>query len=100
MIPLDPDLLGIAAELVALRKRAKELGVFTDDRELLVCLACGLMEDVTASGLLITCREPDLGRDTGLRFEPLSEQTFRCPACGQCVREPLSEQSSEGASQA
>ena len=99
-MPLDPDLLGIAAELVALRKRAKELGVFTNDRELLVCQSCGLMEDVAATGVLITCREPNLGQDTGLRFEPLSDQTFRCPACGQRVRESLSEQSSEGASQA
>ena len=100
MIPLDPDLHGIAAEIVALRKRAKALGMFTDDRELLVCPGCGLMEDVAANGVLITCREPDLGQDTGLRFEPLNDQTFRCPACAQRVRELLSERGPEGASPA
>jgi hypothetical protein len=91
MRPLDPSLRALAADLVALRVRAQALGLFTDDRELLICPGCGLMEDVAASGILITCREPDLGQDTGLRFEPLGEQTFRCPACGRKVNEPLPE---------
>ena len=89
MNPVDPEVRRLAADLIALRKQAKELGVFTNDRELLVCLRCGLMEDVAATGILITCREPDLGKDTGLRFEPLAEQAFRCPACGQKIQEPL-----------
>jgi len=41
-----------------------------------------LMEDVAADGILITCREPDLGKDTGLRFAALNQHAFRCPACG------------------
>ena len=100
MTPLDPKLHEIATEIVALRKRAKALGAFTDDRELLVCRRCGLMEDVAVTGLLITCREPDLGQDTGLRFEPVDAKTFRCPACGRLVQEPFSEQSQEGTSPA
>ena len=90
--PLDPELRRLATQLAAIRKRAKALGIFTNERELLQCSGCGLMEDVTASGILITCREPDLGHDTGLRFKQLNKQIFRCPACGENVKE------SEGAS--
>jgi hypothetical protein len=98
MRPLDPNLRALAADLIALRTRAQALGLFADDRELLICPGCGLMEDVTASGMLITCREPDLGQDIGLRFEPLGERTFRCPACGRKVNEPLPEDGTGNAS--
>ena len=37
-----------------IKKDARALGIFTDDRKLLECLDCGLMEDVTINGLLIT----------------------------------------------
>lgn len=96
--PLDPELRSLATQLAAIQKRAKALGIFSNERELLQCSGCGLMEDVTASGILITCREPDLGHDTGLRFKQLNKQTFRCPACGKTVKETIFEQESEGAS--
>ena len=88
MSALDPKLRKLVADLVALQKRAKALGVFTNDRELLECPHCGLMEDVAANGMLITCREPDLGLDTGLRFKPWGKRAFRCPSCGKKVMEP------------
>ena len=85
---LKSELRRLAEELESLKRRAKALGVFTNDRELLDCPHCGLMEDVAVDGLLITCRAPDLGRDTGLRFRKLNAKCFRCPACGERVKEP------------
>ncbi len=75
-------LYAVAAQVVALRKRAKALGVFAHDRELLDCSGCGLMEDVTAAGTLIVIRVKTPGRDTGLRFRKLRGNRFRCPGCG------------------
>lgn len=81
----------LAEQIVALQQQMKTLGMFANDRELLTCPRCQLMEDVTHDGFLITCREPDLGQDTGLRFEEVVAGSFRCPGCGQTVHEPLSE---------
>lgn len=47
----------------------KSLGMFANDRELLECPRCGLMEDVAAGGMFLTVRPTDLGTDTGLRFQ-------------------------------
>lgn len=63
------------------------MGIFTDDRELLECPHCGLMEDVASSGLLITCNPDSLGVDTGKRFEELPSNRFRCPGCGEIILE-------------
>ena len=98
MSPLDPELHRLATELAVIQKRTKALGIFTNERELLHCPGCCLKEDVAANGILITYREPYLGHDTGLRFRQLNKHTFRCPACGKSVKEPLSEQESKGAS--
>jgi hypothetical protein len=70
--------------LEALRAQARALGIFTNDRELLTCPRCGLMENVLFDGRLITCREEDLEQDTGLRFTETAEESgrFTCPACG------------------
>lgn len=77
----------LAAELTELKARATALGVFTSDRELLACPGCGLVEDVTCDGLLITYMSSALERDSGLRFENTSSNLFRCPACGLIIRE-------------
>lgn len=82
---LEP-LHSLAARLVGLQKRAKTLGLFANDRELLACPRCGLLEDVTSAGRLITCRADSLGEDTGLRFVPLADNLFRCPSCAQRVK--------------
>lgn len=81
----------LAKQLVALQQQMKAAGLFAHDRELLDCPHCGLREDVLSSGQLITYREPDFHQDTGLRFEGLTADTFRCPACGHTVKEPLSD---------
>jgi rubredoxin len=77
----------LAKRLADLQRQAKALGLFANDRELLECPHCGLKEDVTCEGRIITYREPDLGKDTGLRFEEITAESFRCPACGQTARE-------------
>ena len=46
----------LAARLVDLQDRARSLGVFPGDRDLLDCSHSGLMEDVLGTGQLITCR--------------------------------------------
>ena len=56
MKPSDAKLRPLAARFVGLQKRAKALGVFANDRELLECPRCGLLEDVIRASLLITCR--------------------------------------------
>lgn len=81
-------LRALATRIVALQKQARALGMFANDRELLECPDCGLMENVAAAGGgLFTCRAESLDEDTGLRFEELSRDHFRCPACGATVRE-------------
>lgn len=81
----DAKLHELARELADLQKRAKALGLFANDRELLACPRCGLLEDVTSVGLLITCRARSLGEDTGLRFVQLADQVFCCPSCANRV---------------
>ena len=80
------DLRALAAKLVAVQKRARALGLFVDDRELLECPKCGLQEDVTFGGQLITSYPDRPGEDTGLHFEELSGHRFRCPVCGAMAR--------------
>ena len=75
------DLRRLVRRLAALREQAQSLGLFAGDRELLECPKCGLLEDVTCTGQLITCLPSTLGRDTGLRFDEVAPDRFRCPAC-------------------
>lgn len=76
----------LASRVVVLQAKARALGLFTNDRELLECRKCGLLEDVTFNGQLITCRASDFGQDTGLRFEELPQVRFRCPVCGSMMQ--------------
>jgi hypothetical protein len=85
--PLMHDLRQLAAAVVAVRAKARALGLFANDRELLECPGCGLMENVAIDGRLFTCRPETLDEDTELRFEEVSPNCFRCPACGAAVRE-------------
>jgi hypothetical protein len=83
-------------EIIELMKNVHELaskhGIFIEDRELIKCTNCGLMEDVDCSGVLIVYKEEDLNKrlsyygtphDTGLRFKALNEDNliFECPLC-------------------
>lgn len=77
----------LATSLQALKKKAKALGMFTDDRELLECIQCGLKEDVTGHGILITFKGDYTGVDTGLRFpEPDEDGKNVCPGCVAAVK--------------
>jgi len=95
------SLHALAAQIVALRAKARGLGLFADDRELLSCPQCGLQEDVTFSGMLITNRPEAASEDTGMRFEEISRDRFRCPSCGATVgevasTEPAAEKAKKG----
>jgi len=81
------NLRQLASRIVALQAKARALGLFTHDRELLECRKCGLLEDVTSTGQLITSRPQTLGLDAGFRFQELPQNRFRCPACGSMVAE-------------
>ncbi|MGH8191673.1 MAG: hypothetical protein ACRD22_01840 [Terriglobia bacterium] len=85
------DIMALAEQLNLLKEEARRLGVFTNDRELLDCTKCGLMEDVTIDGILITIRSESQTQDTGLRFLPVGKggAKFRCPACGKIVRSTI-----------
>jgi rubredoxin len=80
-------LVAAVRELERVRQQARALGIFTDDRELLECPACGLLEDVTSEGLLVTYLK-DSGdmKDCGLRFSQVDETSFECPKCGTKVK--------------
>jgi hypothetical protein len=77
----DP-LVGLFRQLHQLQAQAKALGIFTDERDLLICPNCGLFEDVTCDGFLITSRT--LSKETldiGLRFREITPGTYCCPSC-------------------
>jgi len=80
-------LIAAVRQLERIKKRARALGIFTDDRELLECSGCGLKEDVTFEGLLMTYdKNATLLEDSGLRFNRIDETSYACPACGAMVR--------------
>ena len=79
--------------LEKVKQQDRALVIFTDDRELLACPSCGLLEDVTAEGLLVTYpKDSDNLMDTGLRFHQLDTASFRCPACGAICHTPTEEE--------
>jgi len=87
------DLIELFHHLEKVKQQARALGIFTDDRELLTCHSCGLMEDVTAEGLLVTYPQDSQNtEDTGLRFRQLDTESFQCPACGATCHVPTEEE--------
>jgi len=66
---------------------AREAGIFLNDRELLRCDSCGLLEDVDITGRLITYKSGKAVSDSGMRFEKGGGDTYVCPVCGALVRE-------------
>lgn len=77
----------LARHLAQVKQRAEALGLFTDDLELLECPDCGLLEDVTAEGLLVTYPKDSADlRDCGLRFRPDGKASFACPKCGTRIK--------------
>jgi predicted RNA-binding Zn-ribbon protein involved in translation (DUF1610 family) len=77
----------LTRQLEQVKAQARALGIFTDDRELLECPNCGLLEDVTAKGLLVTYPKDSVAlKDCGLRFRPVDEARFACPKCGTRIK--------------
>jgi len=84
---LVDSIAAIARRLGDLETQASALGIFTDDRDLLTCAKCGLMEDVLIDGRLVTYHEECTSEDTGLRFAESAQGIgrFTCPECGSRV---------------
>ena len=84
-VPLE--LVELSRKLAKVKAQARMLGIFTDDRELLECPNCGLLEDVTAKGLLVIYPKDSVDlKDCGLRFSPVDDTSFQCPSCGAKVQ--------------
>ena len=83
----------IARRLGKLQTQARALGIFTNDRDLLTCPKCGLMEDVLVDGRLVTYHEENNPKDTGLRFAESAQESgrFSCPECGSEFISPSAE---------
>jgi len=81
------DLVEAICQLQEVKAQARALGVFTGDRELLECPSCGLLEDVTAAGLLVTyLKASEDTADCGLRFTQVDETSWECPSCGARIK--------------
>jgi len=79
---IPPELLELCHQLKEAQDRAKKLGIFVYDRELVICPRCGLSEDISFSGALMTCKADDpTFSDTGLKFT-FQGDICRCPDCG------------------
>ena len=77
----------LAEDIIRIQKQAKSLGIFVNDRELLECPGCDLVEDAAFDGSLMTYhRESDDMTDSGLRFEEMEENKYRCPVCGTVLK--------------
>ena len=85
---LIKKLFKLANEILRLKEEGKKLGMFTDDRELLECPECGLMEDVDINGRLFTVFKNSLHKDTRLEFKEVRNKKdyFRCPNCGKEIK--------------
>ena len=80
--PDTAPLVGLFRQLQQLQAQAKALGIFTDERNLLTCPHCGLFEDVTFDGFLITSlAHAKESLDTGLRFREIAPDAYCCPSC-------------------
>ncbi len=83
---LRADLAQLCERLNELHTHAASLGLFTNGRELLACPSCGLQEDVTIEGVLITHDFESLDvSDSGLRLTERQDGHFSCPRCGASV---------------
>lgn len=83
----EERLYSMAEAINELGLKLTSLGLFDHSRELLSCHRCGLFEDVTFEGKLITAESDYPGVDTGLRFTKAGEDEWECPDCGNLCRE-------------
>ena len=78
---IPSELAQLAKRLQEVHHRAEAAGLFIEDRDLLQCPRCGLMEDVGFDGRLMTYLRTDADtKDSGLRFE-LNKKQCICPFC-------------------
>ncbi len=73
-------------EIARVHRLAQAAGLFMNDRELLSCTHCGLLEDVGCYGLLMTYPTGNPPVDSGLRFTKDKRGRYICPQCGAVVR--------------
>jgi hypothetical protein len=78
----EERLYSMAEAISELNLKLTALGGFDNSRKLLSCPACGLFEDVTFEGMLITAEPVDPKADTGLRFVKVNDEEWECPDCG------------------
>ncbi len=71
------SIIKLESELKGIQKQAEALGVFLNDRELIECPGCGLLEDVEINGKLITYFKGEKLEDIGLRFREENPDVFQ-----------------------
>ncbi len=69
-------------EIARFHRLAQDAGLFLEDRALLECPRCGLLEDVGCYGVLMTYPEGTPPVDSGLRFTKGKRGRYICPKCG------------------
>ena len=73
-------------EIARVHRLAQAAGLFMEDRDLLQCARCGLLEDVGCYGLLMTYFSGKPPVDSGLRFRKDKRGRYICPNCGAVAR--------------
>jgi hypothetical protein len=73
-------------EIARVHRLAQTAGLFMEDRDLLHCAHCGLLEDVGPYGLLMTYFPEKSFGDSGLRFTKDKGGRYTCPNCGAVAR--------------
>jgi hypothetical protein len=69
-------------EIARVHRLVLAAGLFMEDRDLLQCDRCGLLEDVGCYGLLMTYPTGAPPVDSGLRFTKDKRGRYICPKCG------------------
>jgi hypothetical protein len=73
-------------QIARVHRLAQAAGLFMEDRDLLHCAHCGLLEDVGCYGLLMTYFPRKSSGDSGLRFTKDKGGRYTCPNCGAVAR--------------
>ncbi len=76
----------LSRQIARVHRLAQAAGLFMEDRDLLSCARCGLLEDVGRYGLLMTYPKEQPPVDSGLRFTKDKRGRYICPACGAVAR--------------
>jgi len=83
-------------EIARVQRLAQATGLFLEDRDLLECARCGLLEDVSCYGLLMTYLSGKPLIDSGLRFKKDKRGRYICPNCGAVPRTDKEKVNHEG----